>query len=937
MSFPPNSNPRYRNFCQEFFTAGDEEQFQSYRDKTNAESGVDADAERGIDELWSKYIDLSAEDVTNTFRYIFHKFKKGIYIRIKDNKLVTFLPFSKAKFVNEWSDKIKINPKTSLIKFFEHINKMEGRPFNERKINKFFQNWYANNCLLRYEFPINEGDTGTQHMKAMFLELCEKRQVPNVELFLNRRDFPILKKDGTEPYEHIFNSFTYPLLSHNYDRYIPILSSVGRDGFADIPIPTLEDWARVKAAEGISYPKTSSQQYLYEFSTPWEDRKSIAVFRGGSTGVGVTIETNPRLKVAFMSSQNESNIDSSDKLPLIDAGITDWNLRPRKIMGEEFLKTIEIDTLPFQKIGKLTPEEQSHYKYIINIDGHSSAFRLSLEMKMGSVVLMVDSEYFLWFKKFLIPYKHYIPVKRDLSDLYEKIKWCKANDDECKKIVVECKLFYKNFLEKDGLLTYIQKLLMQLSKQMKNIKYSPLPLSIQLREEEDWLKSQNKMMKVDFSPTSSIIIGKTTLSKIVEVKGSLFKDSLFKHSLFKDSSSIILKVTDDESKRSENIHEAFIGLNEINYIFLDNFIRTIGFCPEHNAVVSEKIDGILFMDWLQSDAFNIDGYFKILAQLSLALHVSQNRFGFVHNDLFPWNVILKKNTKCLEYALWFDEVAYITPTIVPVMIDYGKSHCIINNRHYGYVNMFYSSTIHDVITIVFSTLAVIIKKPTYDKALQRLLKLINFFTETMFHPKKITSYYELQKFICINSSFSNLIQMNKKDLEQKTSYDFFKFLMSDIEPGWLTLKSYSTTTCGRPIRSIPNNSQYLLKDKAYVYYFMQRLVNGEDIREYFEKSKWSFFSIKKDLTSNLLSEEIFWNQKACENFRLKVQDFDFQKSFSDYLELLKTIFLHRGKYQLSQQDRKDIMDKFGHVKSFLFIKAYSADFNTLNYYISKKN
>ena len=166
-------------------------------------------------------------------------------------------------------------------------------------------------------------------------------------------------------------------------------------------------------------------------------------------------------------------------------------------------------------------------------------------------------------------------------------------------MVVECNLFYKNFLEKDGLLTHLQKLLLQLSKQMTNIKYSLLPLSYQLREEEEWLVAQGKMMKVDFPSPSSIIIGKTTLSTIVE-----FKDS---------SKEYILKVTEDESKRSENIHEAFIGLNEINYIFLDNFIRTIGFSPEHNAVVSEKVDGILFMTWLQSSSFNIDEYFKILS------------------------------------------------------------------------------------------------------------------------------------------------------------------------------------------------------------------------------------------------------------------------------------------------------------------------------------
>ncbi len=31
----------------------------------------------------------------NTFDYVFNKFKKGIFVKIVDNKVVTFLPFSK--------------------------------------------------------------------------------------------------------------------------------------------------------------------------------------------------------------------------------------------------------------------------------------------------------------------------------------------------------------------------------------------------------------------------------------------------------------------------------------------------------------------------------------------------------------------------------------------------------------------------------------------------------------------------------------------------------------------------------------------------------------------------------------------------------------------------------------------------------------------------
>jgi hypothetical protein len=42
----------------------------------------------------------------------------------------------------------------------------------------------------------------------------------------------------------------------------------------------------------------------------------------------------------------------------------------------------------------------------------------------------------MWFTPLLKEYVHYIPIKEDLSDLIQKIKWCKENDDKCKKIAL---------------------------------------------------------------------------------------------------------------------------------------------------------------------------------------------------------------------------------------------------------------------------------------------------------------------------------------------------------------------------------------------------------------------------------------------------------------------------------------------------------------------
>ena len=69
-------------------------------------------------------------------------------------------------------------------------------------------------------------------------------------------------------------------------------------------------------------------------------------------------------------------------------------------------------------------------KYQINIDGTVAAYRLPYLLAGNSVVLKQDSSYYEYFYKMLKPYEHYIPFKRDLSDLMDKIKWAKENDQK---------------------------------------------------------------------------------------------------------------------------------------------------------------------------------------------------------------------------------------------------------------------------------------------------------------------------------------------------------------------------------------------------------------------------------------------------------------------------------------------------------------------------
>ena len=129
------TNNRYKNFCQTHFTAGDVQQFENFRYNYGGGHVINHIPNS---KYWKGYHKINHQDITHTFEYIFHKFKKGIFVKIKDNKLKVFLPFSKANYFNEWSSKIDT---TNFKDMVAGIYEREGYHFNEKRVNTNTYQW----------------------------------------------------------------------------------------------------------------------------------------------------------------------------------------------------------------------------------------------------------------------------------------------------------------------------------------------------------------------------------------------------------------------------------------------------------------------------------------------------------------------------------------------------------------------------------------------------------------------------------------------------------------------------------------------------------------------------------------------------------------------------------------------------------------------------
>lgn len=803
------TNPRYKNFTQKIFHAGDEEQFEQYRDATNDAICIPQISLTGnlfIEHPfreWEKYSNLNADAVINTFRYIFHKFKKGIFVKIAGNKLRVFLPFSKAHFINEWSDKIKVNKDKygTMNDFLRRISEAEGRRFNPRYVNNNIDEWYGNNCLVRYEEPISEGESNVGNVKNMLEELCESREVPDIEFFINRRDFPILTRDGTEPYNNIWGTENLPLISHAYDQYVPILSMSNTDRYADMLIPTWEDWARVQSYEGKWFPRTC-REYNENFDIPWAEKQPTAVFRGGTTGCGVTIDTNPRLKISYLSSVTAPD---ENGVPYLNAGITNWNLRPRKIQNERYLKTIEINKLPFGLISRLSPKEQSRYKYIVNVDGHVTAFRLSIELSMGSVILLVNSPWKIWYSDLLVPFKHYVPVKEDLSDLIDQIKWCREHDAECEQIAKNALDFFNTYLQKKGILDYMQKILVDLKDEIGVYLYNNRsPLDLMIEEEYKTLdfsfpKTFKNITDINVIPrvgrSYGLLQGLEWIIRKIIVEGEfeniaketsdIFQNKLGRVRNFDLAGfSFAVKTTNDSQKIREHIHETYVGTKQINQLckLIPNFAYVFGLYRKNDTfnVITERIYGETLHQYINSKKFSFNEFLFIVMQLCLSIQVAQNICGLVHYDLTPWNIVLQKLDRPMyfDYIIAYNTVIRIKTSVIPVIIDYGKSHVINNEIHHGFINMFKVSTIQDIITLLVTSIDQIINfQMLPQKDFQNLLYLANFLSGNQYRRNTFDNARSLRDFVRKARKYSALISDSKYELEKLEPYDLVKYIM----------------------------------------------------------------------------------------------------------------------------------------------------------------
>jgi hypothetical protein len=254
-------------------------------------------------------------------------------------------------------------------------------------------------------------------MDSILLSLSRKVKLPNMEFFVNLGDWPLVNEKSEK-----FPIFSWCGSTATYDIVMPTY---------DITESTLENMGRVML------DMLSVQGNVKD---PWQDRIEKAFWRGRDSN-------QYRLDLVEISRKHPD---------LFNVSLTNFFFFRDKqdIYGP---KTEHVSFFSF-----------FDYKYQLALDGTVAAYRFPYLLAGGSLIIKQESPYYEHFYNDLKPNTHYVQIKRDLSDVVEKVSWAVHNDEEAHFIASNGQQFANENLLPQHIFCYYAHLLNQFSTLIKS-------------------------------------------------------------------------------------------------------------------------------------------------------------------------------------------------------------------------------------------------------------------------------------------------------------------------------------------------------------------------------------------------------------------------------------------------------------------------------------
>lgn len=126
-------------------------------------------------------------------------------------------------------------------------------------------------------------------------------------------------------------------------------------------------------------------------------------------------------------------------------------------MNERFPKYFSFEAVNKGQKGNYMPmTEQARFKYLIDIRGTSWTDRVKVLLHLQRPIFLVERPYKEWYFDALVPWKHYIPIKEDLSDLVKAYEYMEAHPKKYEELCLNMQDFANTYLSPEPVLRYLR-------------------------------------------------------------------------------------------------------------------------------------------------------------------------------------------------------------------------------------------------------------------------------------------------------------------------------------------------------------------------------------------------------------------------------------------------------------------------------------------------
>jgi hypothetical protein len=421
------------------------------------------------------YANMDWRSARNALMFCFKKANRGVFVRIRRNRVANFLPVRNSGFTNDFSDRLSLDGKEAA-----QLNALDGLlPHRPTK-------WTA--CGNVVDDARREEEMKLVQLYDMLVNTCSRTVVHDCMFMLNPTDFPLMGVDQHEANAFVYGPAKKMDSAWTKRSYIPFLSMCTSAKHADLPVPTSDDWEVITQryyAEVHRGKVRCRNRYILQDVTPWANRTASVAKSEDAPGQTLPVfywrgvvhgdDHHPRRLLAQAAARYaKPKLGAAIKPGVLDAAAIEGELLRLSYVAEHNLVLVKDKNINKEKTQD-KPDfdvvKHSHsYKFAFNVENIGASYKLGVLFKLGFCVLHVETPYQLWFERLVDTdgkpllsggdvenYEEgwcFLSVKRDLSNLERTVQWCVDNDDKCRRIADRGKQFFATYFTRQYVYEY---------------------------------------------------------------------------------------------------------------------------------------------------------------------------------------------------------------------------------------------------------------------------------------------------------------------------------------------------------------------------------------------------------------------------------------------------------------------------------------------------